>query len=314
MSNSPLVNYTRISPNQYKPRNHKIDTITIHCMAGQLTAETCGAIFASPNRQASSNYSVGSDLKYGLYVDENCGSWCSSSYSNDMRAITIEVASDSFYPYKVTDEVYNALIKLVVDICKRNGIKKLVWSNSRDDRINHRNGCNMTVHRDFSNTACPGDYLYDKMGDIAKKVNAKLSPAKIKPGDILKARTDAKLYNHSYKDPVGHNSKSYPITKGTKVKLIKDLENGWSQVEYKNKKYWTLNGYFSSNLSTFKVVTLKRTRLCRKVKNGKLAKTPTSLKKGTEVTDICNIKLGKYKGYAYIGIGKNRYYIKNLKG
>ena len=88
MSNSKLVNYTRLSPNCNKPRNHKIDKITIHHMAGNLTVEQCGAVFAPTSRQASSNYGIGSDGRVGLYVDEANRSWCSSNAANDHRAIT----------------------------------------------------------------------------------------------------------------------------------------------------------------------------------------------------------------------------------
>ncbi len=174
MSNSPYVNYTKISPNKNSPRNHKIDTITIHCVVGQVTVERLGEIFARKERQASSNYGIGLDGRVGLYVDEGDRSWCSSSASNDHRAITIEVASDTFHPYKVTDEAFDSLIRLVADICKRNGIQKLVWSDNKSDRVNHRNGCNMTVHRDFANKACPGEYLYSRHAEIAAKVNEKL--------------------------------------------------------------------------------------------------------------------------------------------
>ena len=174
MSNSSLVNYTRLSPNYYYGRNHKIDTITIHCVVGQCSVETLGSIFSSSSREASSNYGVGYDGRIGMYVEEKNASWCSSSYSNDNRAITIEVASNTYDPYWVNDKAYNATIELVADICKRNKIKKLVWSTNKNTRVNHLNGCNMTVHRDFANKSCPGDYLYGKMSDIAKKVNKKL--------------------------------------------------------------------------------------------------------------------------------------------
>lgn len=174
MSNSSLVNHTKLSPNHYNGRNHSIDTITIHCVVGQCSVETIGSIFANASREASSNYGIGYDGKIGLYVNEKNASWCSSSYSNDNRAVTIEVASDTYDPYAVTDKAYNALIELVADICKRNGIKKLVWSTDKNTRINHLNGCNMTVHRDYANKSCPGDYLYNRMGDIASKVNKKL--------------------------------------------------------------------------------------------------------------------------------------------
>ena len=143
-------------------------------MAGQLSIETCGKVFASSKAQASSNYGIGSDGRIGLYVDEKDRSWCSSNSENDNRAVTIEVASDSKSPYKVNDAAYKSLISLVTDICKRNGIKKLVWSDDKETRIYHKDGANMTVHRDFANKACPGDYLYSRMGDIANKVNKKL--------------------------------------------------------------------------------------------------------------------------------------------
>lgn len=173
-TNSSLVSYTKISPNRTSPRNHKIDCITIHCVVGQCSVETLGNIFAPTSRQASSNYGVGYDGRIGMYVEEKDRSWCSSNAANDHRAITIEVASDTTHPYAVKDKALAALIELVADICKRNGIKKLVWSTNKDDRVNHRNGCNMTVHRDYANKSCPGDYLYNKHGYIAAEVNKRL--------------------------------------------------------------------------------------------------------------------------------------------
>ena len=174
MSNSPLVNYTQISPNRYSPRNHKIDTITIHCVVGQCSVETLGGIFAPVSRQASSNYGIGPDGRIGMYVEEKDASWCSSSYENDNRAITIEVASGTSEPFAVTNAAYNALIELVADICKRNGIKKLLWKGDKS-LIGQVDKQNMTVHRWFSSQrSCPGTYLYERHSDIANKVNAKL--------------------------------------------------------------------------------------------------------------------------------------------
>jgi len=150
-------------------------------MAGQLSVETCGNLFAKSSRQASSNYGIGPDGRIALYVEEKDRSWCTSNRANDMRAITIEVASDAKQPCAVKDAAYKALIELVTDICKRNGIKKLVWSTNKSDRMNHKNGCNMTVHRDYAAKACPGDYLYNRMGEIAATVNAKLGAAEETP-------------------------------------------------------------------------------------------------------------------------------------
>lgn len=197
MSNSPLVSYTKISPNKSSPRNHKIDTVTIHCVAGQCSVETLGNIFAPASGQASSNYGVGVDGRIGMYVEEKDRSWCSSNAANDNRAITIEVASDTKEPYAVNAKAYAALIDLLVDICKRNGIKELVWSTNKADRVNHKNGCNMTVHRDYANKSCPGTYLYERHAQIASEVNKRLGSTNIKPapekpsGSLYRVQTGA---------------------------------------------------------------------------------------------------------------------------
>lgn len=175
MMNSSLNSYTKLSPHHSGKRTHKIDTITVHCMAGNLTVESCGALFAKESRKASSNYGIGSDGRIALYVDEGNRSWCTSSRENDQRAVTIEVANNGGAPdWPVSDKAYSALVDLVTDICKRNGITGLVWSTEKDDRKNHLNGCNMTVHRDYAAKACPGDYLYKLQGQIASEVNLRL--------------------------------------------------------------------------------------------------------------------------------------------
>lgn len=181
LSNSKLISYTKISPNRTSPRNHKIDTVTIHCVVGQCSVETLGNIFAPTSRQASCNYGIGADGRIGMYCEEKDRSWCSSNAANDNRAITIEVASDTKHPYAVNAKAYAALIDLLVDICKRNGIPRLVWSTSKADRVNHKNGCNMTVHRDYTNKSCPGEYLYSRHAQIASEVNKRLGSTDTRP-------------------------------------------------------------------------------------------------------------------------------------
>ena len=172
-TNSSLVTYKRLTNNRTSPRNHAIDTITIHCIVGQWTAKQGCDYFATTDRQCSANYVVGKDGSIGLSVEEKDRSWCSSNAANDNRAITIEVASDTSHPYAVTDKAYEALIKLVADICKRNGIEKLLWKADKT-LVGQVDKQNMTVHRWFANKSCPGEYLYSRHGDIATKVNAML--------------------------------------------------------------------------------------------------------------------------------------------
>ena len=182
MSNSPLVNYTKLAKYRY-PRKHKIDTITVHCAAGQCDVEPLGEMWWI--KEASSNYGIGRDGRIGLYVPENERSVCSSNVSNDDRAITIEVASDAKEPCNVNPAAYSALIDLLVDICTRNGIPKLLW---RADKslIGQVDKQNMTVHRWFHpGKSCPGTYLYERMGKIADDVNKRLCTAENQPKNVI---------------------------------------------------------------------------------------------------------------------------------
>ena len=178
MSNSKLVTYTKRSPNNSGKRKYEISRITIHHMAGVLTAEQCGAIFANPARQASSNYGVDYKAKVALYVDENKRSWATSNADNDNRAITIEVSNNKTGgKWTVSDKVLNKLIDLCVDICKRNGKTKAIWFGDKKKSLSYKpkkNEIVLTVHRWFAPTACPGDYLMSKMPYIAKEINKRI--------------------------------------------------------------------------------------------------------------------------------------------
>ncbi len=176
-TNSPLVDYTKLSPNHSGQRTHSIDRITPHCVVGQCSVETLGSIFTPTSKQASCNYGIGSDGRVALIVEEKNRSWCSSSGANDQRAITIECASDNTEPYAFKDVVYQKLITLCVDICKRNGKTKLIWLGDKDKTLNYTPASGemvLTVHRWFANKSCPGSWMYARMGDLAAKVTAQL--------------------------------------------------------------------------------------------------------------------------------------------
>lgn len=176
-TNSPLVVYTNLSPNHSGQRTHSIDRITPHCVVGQLSAESICGCFISPSRQASCNYGIGKDGRVSLCVEEKNRSWCSSSAANDQRAITIECASDLTHPYAMNSAVYTSLIKLCTDICKRNGKTKLLWLGDKNKTLNYAPASDemvLTVHRWYANKACPGDWLYSRLSDLAAKVTAAL--------------------------------------------------------------------------------------------------------------------------------------------
>ena len=235
MSNSSLVDYKKISPNRTSPRNHKIDTISIHCAVGQFTAKELlnlsHFVKYDPNQGASCNYAVGRDGSIGLGVEEKDRSWCTSSRSNDHRAITIEVASDTKHPYKVTDAAYKALIELLVDICKRNKIKELKWKADKS-LIGQVDKQNMTVHRWFANKDCPGDYLYSRHGQIAEKVNAQLGS-----GTQIPYRVEIGIPNLNIRKGPGTNyAKTGKCTGKGVFTIIEESDgpgsdNGWGKLK-----------------------------------------------------------------------------------
>jgi len=233
-TNSPLVKYTKLSPNHSGTRNHAIDTITIHCVVGHLSLQTLGDVFYPVARQASSNYGIDDAGNVGMYVEEKNRSWCTSSSSNDHRAITIEVASDLSEPYKITDGALKGVIALCADICKRNEIKQLLWKADKS-LIGQVDKQNMTVHRWFANKSCPGDYIYGKLGYIADEVNKILNTTVIKEEpatpvfkDYIVTITASSL---NYRKGPGTNYAVVGTVKKNEIYTIVEESNGWGKLK-----------------------------------------------------------------------------------
>lgn len=246
MSNSPLVSYTGISPNKTSPRTHAIDTITIHCVVGQLTARQIAGCFADSSVRASCNYGIGKDGEISLIVEEKDRSWCSSNTENDNRAITIECACDRTHPYAINDAVYKSLINLCADICERNNIKELKWKADKS-LIGQPDKQNMTVHRWFANKECPGDYIYNRLGQIAAEVNARLNGEDAPTGSETTKPTESTETNKvtssvpynitvtvsdlAIRKGPGNNYAATGITTGKGVFTIVEEQNGWGRLK-----------------------------------------------------------------------------------
>ena len=182
-----MISYTKLSPNNSGERTVNIDRITPHCVVGQCSVETLGEIFSKTSSKSSSNYGIGFDGRVGMYVPENKRSWCSSSAANDQRAVTIECASDTNEPYAMNDAVYKTLVKLCVDICKRNYKTVLLWFGDKEKTLSYSPKSNemvLTVHRWFANKSCPGNWLYSRLGSLAATVTKELSIT-VEPGNNL---------------------------------------------------------------------------------------------------------------------------------
>ena len=311
MSNSSLASYKKISPHKNSPRNHAIDTITIHCYVGQVSVESAGSWFSNPNAKCSCNYVIGSDGRIGLIVDEGDRSWCTSSSSNDNRAVTIECASDKTEPYAVNSKVYASLINLITDICKRNNIKELKWEGDKN-LIGQVSKQNMTVHRWFANKSCPGEYLYSRHGQIASEVNKRL-------GVSGSGQTNSNAGNSSISFPATPfsvkvlisdlNYRSQPSMSGA-VKgqtgkgafTITEVKNGWGKLKsgvgwiyLENPEYCTVLGKTTSaatqNDSSYKVRITASVLNVRKGAGTNYA-IATQVKKGEVYTIVAEQKSG----------------------
>lgn len=240
-ADSSLVSVIHYSPNNSGKRVYPLTRISVHCVVGQCAASTLGVMFSDPDFGASSNYGVGYDGTIGQYVPESYRSWCTSSYDNDNRAITIEVASDTYEPYRVNDVAYKSLIRLLVDICRRNGKKKLLWFGDKNTSLIYSPKSDelvMTVHRWFAIKSCPGDYLYGLHSQIATEVTKQLG------GTTTTNSTDTKemtiVLNVSYLGKTGYTNPA------AQVKTLQRLLNAMS---YKGSdgKTLTVDGIFGSN-------------------------------------------------------------------
>ena len=204
MSYSNLVEYVKLSPNCSKPRNQKINAIVIHHMAGNATVESCGALFANPDRQASSNYGIGTDGRIACYCEEENRAWTTGSREIDNRAITLEVANCSGAPeWKVSDQALEAIIALCTDICRRYGFK-LNYTGDKSGSLH--------MHKWYQNTNCPGPYLESKFPEIAAEVN-KILGVEPEPAAKVEAVSDLPLLKKG--------------SKGDTVKALQILLDGY---------------------------------------------------------------------------------------
>ncbi len=321
MSNSSLVNCVVKSPNHSGARTHRIDRISPHCVVGQLTAEAIGGCFTSSSRQASCNYGIGKDGRVVLCVDECNRSWCTSSNANDQRAVTIECASDTKEPYAFNNTVYNKLVDLCIDICRRNGKKKLLWFANKNTALNYNPKADemvLTVHRWFANKSCPGNWLMERMQDLANQVNAKLGS-----GTVVAPSAPSK--------PTATN-KNYPAVPFTVNVIISDLNirkspNGAVTGKYTGKGTFTITevqngwGHLKSNagwiyLENSSYVTIGKT-VAGSGSSAPSAKPAAPSSYLVKVTaDALNIRKGPGTNYGINGsiTNKGTYTIVQTKG
>ena len=252
---------------------------------GQCTAEGLGDWFAKSSTQASSNYGIDKNGRVGLYVEEKNRSWCSSSGANDQRAVTIECASDTSEPYAMNSAVYATLIKLCVDICKRNGKKKLIWFGDKDKTLNYSPKSDemiLTVHRWFANKSCPGNWLYARLGDLASKVTAQLGGAASTPAGgsqtpvskfpAVPFTVKVIIDDLNYRSEPSMNGKVNGQT-GKGVFTIMEVRDGWGRLKsgagwiyLENPSYCTIGNTSSSAVKT---TTKSVDTLAREVIQGK---------------------------------------------
>ena len=219
-TNSPLVSYTKLSPNHSGQRTHSIDRITPHCVVGQCSVETLGNVFLPTSRQASSNYGIGTDGRIGMYVEEKDRAWTSSSPDNDNQAVTIEVANNTLGPnWTVSDKAMASLIDLCVDICKRNGIQRLNFTGDKTG--------NLTMHCYFKSTLCPGPYLKSKFPYIASEVNKRMG-AEAAPEPFIVQITASSL--NVRKGPGTSYAVAQSVRKG-QVFTIVQQQGGWGKLK-----------------------------------------------------------------------------------
>lgn len=307
MGYSSLATYKNLTSKYSTRKSNTIDNIVVHCYVGQVTAKQGCDYIASTSREVSSNYVVGHDGSIGVSVDEKYRAWTTgyqdsngntirrngiSGSDIDHRGITIEVACDSYAPYKITDKAYKALINLCADICKRNGIKELKWQGDKA-YVGKLDKQNLAVHRWFAPTECPGDYIFSKMGDLAKRVNAKLKPT-------------------TTKKPTTSTATKEKFAKGDTVKVKKAVTYEGKSFKLYYDKYTVLE------IKGDRVVIGVNGVVTAPVKDSNLTKvTTTTAKKEIKVGSTVKVKKGAktYEGSSLASFVYNRKHkVSEIKG
>lgn len=236
MSNSALatVKVWANSTNYSKGRSgYKIKKITIHHMAGILTAKECGRIFQAYGYGASTHYGVGKDGKIGQYVDEANTPYSDANWVSNCTSVTIETSNSARGgSWPVSDKSLQLLIKLCADIAKRNNLGKLVVGKN----------LTLTYHSMYCATTCPGDYLRSKMqyiADEANKINYPSTAAKVNSSVLYRVRkswADSKSQLGAYAkltnaQKVAKKNKGYKVYDGSG----KCVYDPWTTTSFKVK-------------------------------------------------------------------------------
>lgn len=227
-TDSPLVTYTNLTNNMTTYRTHDIDTITPHMIVGQWTAKQGADYFAETDRQVSANYVVGRDGSIALCVHEKDRSWCTSSPANDHRAVTIEIASDIKEPYAITIHAYHALVDLMADIAVRNGLAPLKFKNNKE-LIGQPEEQNITIHKWFSATNCPGTYILHMLNKIVEDANRIIGKEAQTSSQLLPYRIRFTKDIDIYKKPTRESSITHKALPGVYTAIAKSGD--WLQLK-----------------------------------------------------------------------------------
>lgn len=168
MTQSALA--TRVIPHHNKLGSRQGNPIT-RVIQHHWAGPGGDARLANPSQQASANYLIFSDGTIAVQVPEEYRAWTSGSFEADGNAITIECENSSYQvngndndpnSWKVSDAALASIIRLVADIARRYKFGAVTEGN-------------YLGHRVFQSTACPGGYLWHKMGEIRNRINQELN-------------------------------------------------------------------------------------------------------------------------------------------
>ena len=303
MTKSKLATYENLANNYGGKRLYPVTKISIHHMAGKMTARQCADYFARTDRIASSNYTIGWDGSIALSVPEEYRAYTTSSSWCDERAITIEVSNEDNNggDWKITDKAYNALLDLVTDICRRYGIKDCSYTGDKDGVLQK--------HEWYAWTNCPGKYLGSKFPEISRIVNQRLRERKnIQRLNVNKSMDLTKSIG-LYQIKNGTNVRLNPsmksdvkrVTKNGEIVSVTEIKNGWAKIAKKNEWFWL---DLSTQIKEFDVDVKTNTNIREKpTTNSKIVDRFIKVK-STKIREVKNGwgLINSKKGWIWLGL------------
>lgn len=203
MTFSPLADMSKRVPDvgRSSPRMYAISGVGVHYQFDK-NAHTEAT---NPAREVSANYWIDDDGTIRPNIDENRRAWTSgdpnypAGAQADHRNITVEVSCVGGRTDRISDAALDALARLIGDVYRRYGLGPVKRGASKG----------VGVHRDWVATACPGNYMMNRLPSIIAKAE------QYRVGGAGSGSGDEEMTKEQYDGIIEYIGAQHSVTRGS---------------------------------------------------------------------------------------------------